>query len=257
MDPVEIWEGIDTREETGRNRLTKLAIHILSVVANSAGCERAFSHMGLVHTTIRSRLNLERVRKATAVGMDLKRTHIEAGLLRAQTRRNFNFGSAEAGEQDTGPSDASDDQDLGGPLDFNQLSEQLIAGAASASSDKDVGDAYSSGDDDDELPSNVVSAPPLTITIPPLNLNSATRSALPNTPAIVAIPLKILFKYPADKDLPSDGMNTFWSGGIQNLERELEAYELLNGSGEPGGSEDSETAEINYAMHEIPDNMNY
>ena len=52
VNPVEIWEGIDTREETGRNRLTKLAIHILSIVANSAGCEHVFSHMGLVHTEI-------------------------------------------------------------------------------------------------------------------------------------------------------------------------------------------------------------
>ena len=32
VNPVEIWEGIDTREETGRNRLMKLAIHILSIV---------------------------------------------------------------------------------------------------------------------------------------------------------------------------------------------------------------------------------
>lgn len=52
MNPVEIWEGIDTGEETGRNCLTKLAIHILSIVANSAGCERAFSHMGLVHIEV-------------------------------------------------------------------------------------------------------------------------------------------------------------------------------------------------------------
>ena len=52
VNPVEIWEGINTREETSRNRLTKLAIHILSIVANSARCEHAFSHMGLVHTGI-------------------------------------------------------------------------------------------------------------------------------------------------------------------------------------------------------------
>lgn len=58
-----------------------LAIHILSVVANSAGCERAFSHMGLVHTGIRSKLSIDRVRKTTIVGMDLKRSHIENGLI--------------------------------------------------------------------------------------------------------------------------------------------------------------------------------
>ena len=45
-----------------------------------------------------------------------------------------------------------------------------------------------------------------------------------------SIPLKILFKYPAATDLPLDEsrMNLFWRGGIQNLENELEAYELLS-----------------------------
>jgi hypothetical protein len=256
VNPVEIWEGIDTREETGRNRLTKLAIHILSVVANSAGCERAFSHMGLVHTAIRSKLSIEKVRKATIVGMDLKRMHAEAGLLLTQTKRSFNFGSEGQGEQDASAASASElsadvQDDLGGdindPLDFNQLSERLIAGAASANSDKDVGDADAS---DDELPSTIMPVPPLTITIPPLNL--ATRSALSNTPVTVSIPLRILFKYPTDKDLPSDGMNTFWRGGIQNLDRELEVYDLLSGSGEPEDITASD--EINSG---IPNNMNY
>ena len=62
MNPVEIWEGIDTGEENGRNCLTKLAIHILSIVTNSAGCEHAFGHMGLVHTAMRSRLGVEKKR---------------------------------------------------------------------------------------------------------------------------------------------------------------------------------------------------
>jgi hypothetical protein len=79
VNTVEIWEGIDTQEETGHNCLTKFAIHILSVVANSAGCERAFSHMGLVHTSIRSKLGVEKVCKATMVGMDIKQMHLEAG----------------------------------------------------------------------------------------------------------------------------------------------------------------------------------
>jgi len=46
-----------------------------------------------------------------------------------------------------------------------------------------------------------------------------------------SIPLKILFKYPAATDLPLDEsvrMNSFWRGGIQNLEKEMEAYELLS-----------------------------
>jgi hypothetical protein len=251
VNPVEIWEGVDTREETGRNRLTKLAIHVLSVVANSAGCERAFSHMGLVHTAIRSRLSVEKVRKATIVGMDIKRMHKEAGLLRVQARRNFTSSSGsepEAGEQDTEPALADDLGEINDPLDFDQLSEQLIAGALSASGDKDVGDT-----DDDELPSTVTPpAPPLTITIPPLNLATRSAPSQHSTAVKVSIPLKILFKYPTDRDPPSDGMNTFWKGGIRNLEKELEAYELLlsrlSGSGD---SEENTADEVN---PEIPNN---
>jgi hypothetical protein len=219
-NPVEIWEGIDTGEDTGRNHLTKLAIHILSVVANSAGCERAFSHMGLVHTGIRSKLGVEKVCKTTMVGMDIKRMHLEAGLLRTRGKRSF----TQAGEQESGHElecepkcelsdlDIADGSDL---LDFNQLSEVLIAGAASANDDKDVGD-------DDEL---TPPAPPLRITIPPLN--SATLTHQATQVKKTSIPLKILFKYPTDKDPPPDGMNSFWRGGIQNLETEMEAYEIL------------------------------
>ncbi|KAH9065038.1 hypothetical protein EDB87DRAFT_1535818, partial [Lactarius vividus] len=43
VNPVKVWEGIDNRKQVGRNRLVQLAMHVLSVVANSAGCERAFS----------------------------------------------------------------------------------------------------------------------------------------------------------------------------------------------------------------------
>jgi hypothetical protein len=45
-------------------------------------------------------------------------------------------------------------------------------------------------------------------------------------------PLKILFDYPTDIDVPSEEMNTFWRGGIENLEKEMEAYEILNSSEE-------------------------
>ena len=214
VNPVEIWEGIDTGEgRAGRNRLTKLAIHILSVVANSAGCERAFSHMGLAHTTIRSRLGIEKVRKATMVGMDLKRTHIEAGLLRGRGKRSFTSETGEPESQLEDDSAAVELGDLEDPLDFDQLSEQLIAGAVSANADEDIGDA------DANAPAS------LTITVPPLN--PAIRLA--PVPVKVSIPLRTLFKYPTNVELPSaDGMNAFWNGGIKNLEKEMEAYELLS-----------------------------
>jgi hypothetical protein len=243
VNPVEIWEGIDTQEETGRNRLTRLAIHILSVVANSAGCERAFSHMGLVHTGICSKLRIEKVRKATIVGMDIKRIHIEAGLLHARDKRNFTSQhecDRESEMTPDHPADISNSDDL----DFDQLSEQLIAGAASANVDRDI------GDNDDNLNDK---PPPLRITIPPLN--SATLSAHDSHRAtpVRKIPLKILFKYPAATDLSLDesesGMNSFWRGGIQNLDKEMEAYELLVSLSEENASVDVINSEIPTSMH--------
>ena len=72
-------------------------------------------------------------------------------------------------------------------LDFDQLSEHLIAGAASANADKDISDDL---DETDELPPAVtVQAPngPLTITIPPLN--SATLSPQATQVKRTCIPL--------------------------------------------------------------------
>ena len=71
-----VWEGIDMQipvgQKQGWNRLTKFAIHILSVIANSAGCEQVFSQMGLVQTKCHSRLGLNKVQKTALVQMDIK-----------------------------------------------------------------------------------------------------------------------------------------------------------------------------------------
>jgi hypothetical protein len=112
--------------------------------------------------------------------------------------------------------DISDqDDDL---LDFDQLSKCLIIGAASANADKDVGHDL---DKTDELPPAVtvqMPSAPLTITIPPLNL--ATLSPQATQATRTCIPLRILFDYLTDGvDLPSEGMNSFWRGGIENLEK--------------------------------------
>ncbi|KAF8270666.1 ribonuclease H-like domain-containing protein [Lactarius quietus] len=239
VNPVEIWEGIDTHEETGRNRLTILAIHILSIVANSAGCERAFSHMGLVHTGIRSKLGVEKVRKTTMVGMDIKRSHLEAGLVPSRSKRNFTSFTSEsdAGAQELNRANLTsvadiDDQELeDGLVDFNQLSKHLVASAASANRDRDIGDDHN--DPNDEFPPDIAmpaASGSLLITIPPLNSSSLSPQAtqLKKT----CIPLEILFEYPTDTDLPSEGMNSFWKGGVENLEKEMEAYDILSSNEE-------------------------
>ena len=96
--------------------------------------------------------------------------------------------------------------------------DTLIAGAAAANGDRDVGDV-----DDDEPPPHTSTT--FTITVPPRN---PAAPSLPSGLVKVAIPLKILFKYSTESDPRAEGMNTFWKGGIQNLEKEMEAYELLS-----------------------------
>ena len=193
--------------------------------------------MGLVHTGIRSRLGVEKVRKTTMVGMDIKRMHIETGLLHARGKRNFT-GSTSSPEDDSEESDISnlnsDDQD---PLDFDQLSMHLIESAASANADRDVGDDDTN--ENDEFPASNP-PPPLRITIPPLNSATLTNTQQTQVKK-TSIPLKILFKYPTTTDLDESGMNSFWKGGIQNLEKEMEAYELLTQS----LGDDLENADVN------------
>ena len=62
---------------SGRNCLVKLAIRILSVIANSGSCERAFSDFGISHTKLRNKLNAEKVHKTSVVKMDRRQSHIQ------------------------------------------------------------------------------------------------------------------------------------------------------------------------------------
>jgi hypothetical protein len=101
--------------------------------------------MGLVHTSICSKLGVEKVRKATMVGMDIKQMHLEAGLLHAWGKQNFTPQEPDATPQANYPDISNNDL-----LDFDQLCDHLIVGAVSANNDKDA------GDDNDDLPTTVL-----------------------------------------------------------------------------------------------------
>jgi hypothetical protein len=189
--------------------------------------------MGLVHTAIRSKLGIDKVRKTTVVGMDLKREHIKAGLVCPRTHRHFEGPTGgdpipEAGSTYFEPSDFED------VLDFDQLAKQLIEEAADSATDSDT---------DENDPPPAIPAPPLT-TILSIRLPvHAIQAALPNiTPPRpvpkTAIPLKLLFTFPTDRNSPSAGTDYFWQGGINNLDKEMEAYEILCSSQEGAGEVD-------------------
>jgi hypothetical protein len=187
---VLVWTRIDTGACNGRNSIVKLAIHILSVIANSAGTERAFSDFGITHTKRRNKLNPEKVHKTGVLKMDLRRAHKEAGLTRSRRKRVF-------GEVDE-PSQATEavvpgDEDL----EFHDLATQLIQDAEAA--DVDV--------------------PEEDVLIPLIRPIPQPTTALPSK-----IPLSLLFDYTTPS---GPGLEFYWKGGLKNLEQELAAYDLL------------------------------
>ncbi len=83
MDILQIWEGLDTGANTSTNQLVKLAIHILTIVANSAGAERFFSLLGIIHTSLDS----TSIHNAATLTMETRLEHISSH----QTRANLNM----------------------------------------------------------------------------------------------------------------------------------------------------------------------
>ncbi len=74
---------------TGRNGIIKLAIRILSVVANSAGVECAFSDFGRTHTKQRSCLAAGVVHDVGTVRLSVRREHAAAGLATRRPKRKL------------------------------------------------------------------------------------------------------------------------------------------------------------------------
>ncbi|CAL1715249.1 unnamed protein product [Somion occarium] len=85
LDIVVIWSALDNQSFTGRNSFIKLAIHVLSIVPNSAGAERTFSQMGQVHSALRNRTNAQLIHKEVIFKMDLK-VRYDFGTSRSQRR---------------------------------------------------------------------------------------------------------------------------------------------------------------------------
>jgi hypothetical protein len=229
VDLVDVWHGIDNGKTSGRNSLVKFAIHMLSIVVNSAGCERVFSCFGITHTRLRSHLSLEKVQKATIVKMDLQRCHVEAGLIHRRCKRKFGAAFEEdstsptaasappatsasrdignAKEHDGEEEDGGEEDDGEDVADFEGLAEELISAAEA-------------DDEDNERE---------TTTPAPQNSSLTNGASGLNTSGKILIPLKDLFIYPGDPAAPTE-LEFYWKGGIAKLEETLAVYELLSES---------------------------
>lgn len=130
LDLVLIWTQVDNDSVSGRNGLVKLAIRVLSVIANSAGCERAFSDFGIIHTKRRNKLSAEKVHKTGIYKMSIRQTHAEAGLTRPRRKRAF--GEIDQEEEPTEAAVPEEDNS-----DFTDLARRLIRD--SEASDEGIG----------------------------------------------------------------------------------------------------------------------
>jgi hypothetical protein len=193
---------------TGCNGLIKLAIHILSVIANSTGCECAFSDFGIIHTKPRNKLSAEKVHKTSTLKMDIRHAHVDADFIRPQSKRVFgeideaNSELAEPSIPDTNNSD------------FNKLTHRLVRDSETAD-----------GNDDSVL--NFIP----TICVPPCpqHANSSTMESTQwSQPPSLLISLKSLFNYSMTSNMNAEaGLDFYWKGGLKNLNQELAAYDLL------------------------------
>ncbi|KAI0037320.1 hypothetical protein FA95DRAFT_1578917, partial [Auriscalpium vulgare] len=212
IDLVLIWEMHDASEDLicpGRNGVARLAIRLLSIVANSADTERTFSNFGIIHTKRRNHLSVQKVHKATTVKMDLRRDHAARGLGAGSQRSKRKFGHD---EPKTTPElysidiPSSDEED-GAAVDFHSIGNALITDAIDAL--------------DEPGP---VTPPALFPLIVPDGVEAQTRVAK------TAIPLATLFRYPQHDDtaeLPI-GVDFFWRGAMRNHRQELDMYDLVH-----------------------------
>ena len=195
---MKLWERLDTGVSHGCNSLVRFAVCLLSIVTNSASCERAFSEFGITHTKWRNRLSEEKVHKSTMVKMDLQRDQAEAGWL--PTRKKWCFSHFESSATHAIPSvpsstsagfsdveaqssDIDDTNTDNMPQSFTRLIHEIIAA---------------------DLPSTIVDESP--------------ESGTGSTP--ISIQLKDLFDYTVSMD------TDYWNGGFRALNEEMVHYDL-------------------------------
>ncbi|KAG8689624.1 hypothetical protein FRC11_001571, partial [Ceratobasidium sp. 423] len=207
--------------------LVHLAIHVLSIVANSAGCERLFSEMGYIHTKHRNHLSYEKVFDTAVVRMNLKRQHAALGLTRARLQWAFGISTSHPdgvapllqGDPDSIENDQHDET-TEGVVEIDRLHEEQVAYGMTTLAAKLQQDTI---DDEDPPDTNVEPEEPP----PAVTEDQATH------PKIIrlffgtqhSIQLRDIFDYSISMP-KGPGLDYFMQSGLANLQKELEIYDL-------------------------------
>ncbi|CCO34166.1 hypothetical protein BN14_08259 [Rhizoctonia solani AG-1 IB] len=223
VDLIGVWTGLLLSDlgNVGRQQLVHLAINVLSIIANSAGCERLFSEMGHIQSKRRARLSNQKTFDTAIVRMELKRNHAAAGLTRARLHRQFGLQATKEAAPLLPEAERQDQHDE----TAEELAEVDIDEEAAAYRIKELANKLAQDVIDNEDPpednadddSHLGAMPPTGPLPKQVQLFFGTQ---------YPILLKDLFNYSAP-DLEGHGLNIFKSAGLSNLQKELEAYDLL------------------------------
>ncbi|CAE6442380.1 unnamed protein product, partial [Rhizoctonia solani] len=227
LNMVNIWSGLLLYEipNSGCHQLTHLAIHILSIVANLAGCKQLFSKMAYIHTKHWNQLGYQKVFNTAVVHMELKCKHVEEGW--TQSRLKHQLGSLALNLVTTSTGIKTSDQ-------HDKLAES-VADVDSIDDDRlvtptmhallthlhqDVIDDEDASDSKTEERSSHTAAIGQSISSLPKKVHLFFGTQVP-------IPLSNLFKYSPEIGANACGLNIFESNRFANLEKELELYGLV------------------------------
>jgi hypothetical protein len=219
-----IWCGLPQT-----NPLVKLALLILSIVANSAGVERHFSKLGDIYSKKRSQIEPQRAHKTASVQQGLKK---EFGVFYKRQKRHFGNDSAPTTTSDSPPvpsgsNDFDDFDDASDTEDIPSINPLLRTLEKAQREDPDLSD-------DDWNPPEVDA---ISTTVP-----AANRSIRLHWGVVELIDLKDVFRGDRfQSETPWGGsLFMFKAAGEENLATEMMRYELdddRDDDSQPTGSE--------------------
>ncbi|CAE6454793.1 unnamed protein product [Rhizoctonia solani] len=217
LNMIHVWSGLLAYKtpNSGRHQLAHLAIHVLSIVANSAGCERLFSEMGHIHTKRRNRLGYQKVFDTAVVRMDLKRKHADEGRTRSRLKRQFGSPALDSVVSGTDAKKLNQSDELAESIgDVNAIEEQLVTPSVRSLATQLRQDVL---DDEDPLDDE---SDELAVTTLPKKVRLFFGTQSP-------ILLRDLFDYTRNTGPEAHGLDFFKSNGLNNLDAELELYGLV------------------------------
>lgn len=221
LDLVAIWKRIQRQGDI----FVELAIHILTIIANTAATERNFSQFGIIHSKLRNRLKVAKIHKTAMVKAELRREHEGAGLVASRKKRKLGLDdepSDEAVSELPAP-EVDENDDSSDHLDFDMIAQSLIDSAAAEDTQSDETEIDEITDvDGASLPSPGLPLPASSNAIHSTAPPSSHRRRAP-VPIRTQIKLVDLFDY--SDDAVAAGLGFYWQGGLQGLARAGEELE--------------------------------